>query len=173
VLVTVRHPAAFAGSLQRLGWSFDFKNLLDQPLLMRDHLKKYRDDMLMMKGDDILGQAALLWKMIYDSVHSTRQVNPEFLLVRHEDLSHDPVAGFRDLYSALGLDFNSRVEKFILKSSGSGNPKELSRKKTHSVKLDSAANLKNWKKRLAETDIKRIREITGDISRLYYSDEEW
>jgi len=173
VVITVRHPAAFAGSLQRLGWNFDFDNLLVQPLLIRDHLEKYRDDMLAMKKDDFIGQAALLWKMIYASVHTTRQLNPDLIVVRHEDLSRDPVGGFADLYEALGLDFSSRVERYILRLSSSENPKELSKQKTHSVKLDSAAQVKNWKKRMAEDDVKRIREITREISDLYYSDEEW
>jgi hypothetical protein len=173
VVVTVRHPAAFAGSLQRLDWSFNFNDLLDQPLLMRDHLEIYRDEMRAVKKDDILGQASLLWKMIYASVHSTRKLNPDFIVVRHEDLSRDPINGYRDLYAKLGLDFSSRVEQFILNSSSSENPKELSKKKTHSVKLDSAANIKSWKKRMPEEDVKRIREITEDVSRVYYSDEEW
>jgi hypothetical protein len=173
VVVTVRHPAAFAGSLQRLGWSFDFNDLLDQPLLMRDHLEKYRDEMLAVKKDDVIGQAALLWKMIYASVHTARQLNPDFIVVRHEDLSLDPVGGYRDLYSKLGLDFSSRVETYVLNASSSENPKELSKRKTHSVRLDSAANVKNWKKRMAEDDVKRVYEITGDASQLYYSDEEW
>ncbi|MBK9925619.1 MAG: sulfotransferase [Anaerolineales bacterium] len=173
VVITVRHPAAFAGSLQRLDWSFDFNDLLGQPLLMRDHLEIYRNEMQAVKKDDIIGQASLLWKMIYASVHSTRKLNPDFIVVRHEDISRDPINGYRDLYAKLGLDFSSRVEQFILNSSSSENPKELSKKKTHSVKLDSAANIKSWKKRMPEETVKRIREITDDVSRLYYSDEEW
>jgi hypothetical protein len=171
VVVTVRHPAAFASSLQRLGWSFDFNHLLDQPLLMRDHLKKYRGEMLAVKADDIIGQASLLWKLIYASVHSTRELNPDRIVVRHEDLSRDPVNRYRDLYSKLNLEFGSRVQRFIENSSSSENPRELSR--TQSVNLDSLANIKNWKKRLSEEEITRIRETTEEISHLYYSDEEW
>jgi len=173
IIVTVRHPAAFASSLQRLNWSFDFNDLLDQPLLMRDHLEKYRDEMSAIKKDDIIGQASLLWKMIYASVHSTRWLNPDLLAVRHEDLSRDPVDQYRNLYSKLGLEFSSRVQKFIENSSSSENPTELSHRKTHSVKLDSLANIKNWQKRLPEEDITRIRKITEETSSLYYSDEEW
>lgn len=173
IVITVRHPAAFASSLQRLGWNFDFNDLLDQPLLMRDHLEKYRDEMLSVKKDDILGQASLLWKLIYASVHATRELNPEFIVVRHEDLSRDPVTGYRALYATLGLDFSSRVERFILNSSSSDNPKELSKRKTYSVKMDSAASIKNWRKRMSDEDLRRIREITEDVSHLYYSDEEW
>ncbi|MEP7134750.1 MAG: sulfotransferase [Chloroflexota bacterium] len=173
IVVTVRHPAAFASSLQRLGWNFDFKDLLDQPLLMRDHLENYRDVMQAVKSDDVIGQAALLWKLIYHAVHTSIKLNLAWTVVRHEDFSRDPVNQFRDLYSKLGLGFTARVEKEITNSSSSENPAELSLKKTHSVKLDSAANVKNWKKRLAADDLKRIREITGETADLYYSNEDW
>jgi hypothetical protein len=173
IVITVRHPAAFASSLQRLGWSFDFKDLLDQPLLMRDHLEPYREQMSAIKADDVIGQASLLWKLIYASVQTSRKLTPDLHIVRHEDFSREPLNNYRDLYAALGLGFTSRVQKTILNASSSENPAELSLKKTHSVKLDSAANVKNWKKRLAVEDLKRIRDLTADVAGLYYSNEDW
>ncbi len=173
VIITVRHPAAFASSLQRLNWNFDFKDLLEQPLLMRDYLEIYHKQMLAIKANDVIGQASLLWKMVYHSVHTNRSLNPDIQVVRHEDFSRDPLNQYRNLYATLGLGFTSRVQKIILNSSSSENPAELSLKKTHSVKLDSAANIKNWKKRLSAEDLKRIRDITEEVSELYYSNEEW
>ena len=173
VVITIRHPAAFASSLQRLNWPFDFQDLLNQPLLMRDHLEADRDQMQSMKVDDVIGQAALLWKLIYRSVHAACEQNPDFILVRHEDLSRDPIPGYRDLYQSLDMDFTPRVEKFILNSSSSENPKESSRTKVHGFKLDSRANIDIWKKRLTAEDIDRVHEITEEISPLYYSDAEW
>ena len=181
VVITVRHPAAFASSLQRLNWNFDFKDLLEQPLLMRDYLEAYREQMSAIKADDVIGQAALLWKMIYHSVHTTlrhaqddaRSLNPDIQVVRHEDFSRDPLNQYRDLYAALGLGFTSRVQRVIMNASNSENPAELSLKKTHSVKLDSAANIKNWKKRLSAEDLKRIRNMTEGVADTYYSNEEW
>jgi len=173
VVVTVRHPAAFASSLKRLNWPFDFQDLLDQPLLMRDHLEPYREEMLSIKPEDVIGQSALLWKLIYRSAHAAREAHPDFLFVRHEDLSLDPIPGYRALYASLGLEFTPRVEKTILNSSSSENPGELSRKKVHAIKLDSRANLNNWKKRLTAEEIERIHSLTEEISALYYSDAEW
>ena len=173
VVITVRHPAAFASSLQRLNWHFDFKDLLDQPLLLRDHLEPFREPMLSVPADDVIGQAALLWKMIYATVHTFRESHPEWILVRHEDYSRAPVECFRTLYSKLGLDFTKRVEKVILDSTSSKNPTELSRKKTHSVKMDSVASLKNWRKWLTAEDIDRIRTLTEGVAELYYSAEDW
>jgi len=173
VVITVRHPAAFASSLKRLNWPFDFQDLLSQPLLMRDHLEPYRHEMQSMKADDVIGQAALLWKLIYRSVHATRESNPDFMIVRHEDLSRDPISGYRDMYKALGLEFTTRVEKINLNSSSSENPKELSHKKVHGFKLDSRASIDIWKKRMSTEEVDRVREITQEISPLYYSDAEW
>jgi hypothetical protein len=173
VVITVRHPAAFASSLKRLNWPFDFQDLLNQPLLMRDHLEPYREAMQSVKADDVIGQAALLWKLIYSSVHTIQSLHPDFLVVRHEELSRDPISEYRALYEALDLEFTSRVEKTILNSSSSENPRELSRKKVHAVKLDSRANVDNWKKRLTAEEIERVRKMTEDISTFYYSDAEW
>jgi hypothetical protein len=173
MVITVRHPAAFASSLKRLDWPFDFQDLLDQPLLMRDHLEPYREEMQSMRKDDVVGQAALLWKLIYRSVHATCSLHPEFLIVRHEDLSRDPIPGYRMLYAALGLEFTPRVEKTILSSSSSENPRELAHKKVHDIHLDSRANVDNWKKRLSTQEIERVRRMTEEVSTLYYSDVEW
>ena len=173
MVITVRHPAAFASSLKRLNWFFDFEDLLDQPLLMRDHLEPYREEMRSIPPGDIIGQASLLWKMIYCSVHATHERNPDFIVVRHEDLSRDPVPGYRRLYQLLGLEFTPGVEKIILNSSSSENPVESSRKKIHEFKLDSRANIDIWKKRLSVEEIDRIHQMTADISALYYSDAEW
>jgi hypothetical protein len=173
VVFVVRHPAGFASSLKRLNWPFDFRDLLDQPLLMRDHLAEDRADMEKIQPDDIVSQAALLWRMIYRVVHSTRNLHPDFKMVRQEDLSRDPVRGYRELYGTLGLDFTPRVERIIHNSSSSDNPAEVSKKKVHSVKLDSLANIDSWKKRLSTDEIARIRKITESVSHLYYSDAEW
>ena len=170
VVVTIRHPAGFASSLKRLYWPFDFHDLLDQPLLMRDHLEPFRADMERIAADDIIGQSALLWKMVYKVVHANRETHPSILVVRHEDLSLDPLAGYARVFESLGLAYPERVQDVIRHSSSSENPAELSRQKVHSVKLDSRANLDNWKKRLTSEEISRIRSMTEDVAHLYYPD---
>ncbi|GAB4503172.1 MAG: hypothetical protein Fur0043_01640 [Anaerolineales bacterium] len=173
VVVTVRHPAAFASSLKRLNWPFDFRDLLGQPLLMRDWLEEDRAAMEAMPADDLIGQAALLWRMIYRVVARTRDLLPPLIIVRHEDLSRDPLPGYRALYHSLGLDFTPQVERTILNASSAENPKELPQKQVHAVKLDSRANLDNWKKRLSADEIERVRQVCGEVAALFYSDSEW
>ena len=173
IVIAVRHPAAFVSSLKRLNWPFDFQDLLDQPLLMRDFLEPYREQMETAKNEDIIGQASLLWTLIYRSVQVTLGRHPDFIAVRHEDLSLDPVNVYRRLYDSLGLDFTKRVEKVILNSSSSENPEEPSSGNIYSVKLNSRTNVDTWKKRLSADEIQRIRERTEEVSQLFYPDVGW
>jgi hypothetical protein len=175
VVITVRHPAAFVSSLKRLDWPFEFDHLLSQPLLMRDWLEPFRKEMqkLLTTREDVIGSAALLWRMIYYVVDACREENASFQVVRHEDLSVDPVNGFRQLYEKLGLQFTPDIQQIIAQSSSSSNPQERSRRTVHTTKLDSRANIDNWKRHLTPAEIARIRTLTPDISSLYYEDKEW
>ena len=141
VVITVRHPAGFASSLKRLNWEFDFRDLLEQPLLMEKWLDVDRAEMEAAQTDDVLGQAALLWRMVYRIVARMMKMYPSFIIVRHEDLSLDPVSCYRDLYATLDLDFTPSVEKTISNASSSNNPTEVSKGNVYAVKLDSRANL--------------------------------
>jgi hypothetical protein len=175
VVITVRHPAAFASSLKRLNWPFDFSDLLNQPLLMQDWLEADRSAMEAMAHtpQDIIGQASLLWRLVYHAVAEYCQQFPNFQVVRHEDLSVRPIDGYRALYASLGLEFTSQVEQSIHESSSAENPTELSKRAVHAVRLDSQANLSNWKHRLGAAEIERIRQLTGEIAERYYPDLSW
>jgi hypothetical protein len=175
VVVTVRHPAAFASSLKRLGWPFNFADLLAQPLLMRDLLGPYRPEMeeILATPDDVIAQASLLWRLVYQAVARYCEQYPGIQLAYHEAFSLHPVDSFRDLYAALGMDFNRRAEKAVLTSSSADNPKEAAQKQVHVVRLDSAANLNNWKHRLTPEEIARVRQLSAEVAAGYYPDEDW
>jgi hypothetical protein len=175
VVILVRHPLAFVSSLKRLGWDFDFRDLFAQPLLMQDHLESFRGEMeaSLENPEDIIAQGSLLWRIVYTVMDRFREMHPEFLVVRHEDLSHQPESGFHQLYTALGLAFSQRVQQTLANSSQSDNPEELSKRKVHAVNLNSRANLSNWKKRLTDEEILRIRKLTTDIAEKFYPEEFW
>jgi hypothetical protein len=175
VVITVRHPAAFASSLKRLGWTFNFQHLLDQPLLMRHWLEPFRGEMEQAQAqpDDLIYRASLLWRLVYHVVRQYQEQNLPYHIVRHEDLSLDPVEGYKSLYQQLGLPFTSQAEAAIRKASGAGNPDELSKAKVHSVHLDSRANLKNWHKRLTREETARIQDLTAGTANHFYTQEDW
>lgn len=175
VVILVRHPAAVTSSLMRLGWNFDFHDLLQQPLLMRDWLESFRRDMegLLDSPEDVIAQSCLLWRMVYHVVSRLRELYSQFLIIRHEDISMDPIREFENLYEALHLEYSHSVMQTILNSSSRKNPPEASRKAAHSVHLNSLSSIENWKYRMSKSDIERVRELTSDVAPLFYSDQDW
>jgi Sulfotransferase domain len=173
VVVMVREPLAVVSSWKRLEWSFDFTNLLEQPALMRDWLGPFEAEMTaaLSPARDLVDRIALLWRVIYSVVADERF--PAVRLVRHEDLSRDPVHGYAELYEALGLTFSDTVAKAVEASSSSENPTETSVEQPHETRIDSRANLQNWRHRLSEDEIARIRAVTEETAALYYPELVW
>ena len=175
VVVTVRHPAAVVSSWKRLEWDFDPAQLLGQPALMRDLLEPLRPDLerALEPPHDLVDRVALLWHVVYLTVARLREQLPGLRVVRQEDLSRDPVDGFRTLYEALGLPLTPQAEEAITAASSAGNPKETSVERPHETRLDSRANLASWKRRLTGEEIDRIRRVTEETAALYYGAGEW
>jgi Sulfotransferase family len=173
-VVTVRHPAAVVSSWKRLGWPVDLDQLLAQPLLIRDWLEPYERDLRKLRSsDDVVSQVSLLWAIVYDFIASLPDRPDSLRIVRHEDLSTNPVEGYRELYAALGLSFTARVEQAVRDASSPSNPKQISVAQPYAVRLDSRANLFNWKERLTAEEIARVRALTYDVAARFYEADWW
>jgi Sulfotransferase family len=173
-VVTVRHPAAVVSSWKRLRWPVDLDQLLAQPLLVRDWLEPYERELRNLRSsNDIVSQVSLLWAIVYDFVASLPDRLGSLRIVRHEDLSTNPIEGYRELYAALGLSFTDRVEQAVIDASSPSNPKQISVAEPYAVRLDSKANLFNWKERLTADELARVRRLTYEVAARFYEDEWW
>ncbi len=173
VVVMIRHPAAFVGSLKKARWAFRFGQFLEQPLLMQHHLLGFRTEIeaFATKTADIVDQGILLWNVIYDVILQYRNRHPDWIFVRHEDLSRDPVSRFSDLFQRLGLKYTDSVRRAIADFSGPHNPGEQ-----HSgshIRRDSESNIWNWKNRLTPGEIRRVRKQTEAVAGQFYGEEDW
>jgi hypothetical protein len=175
VVVTVRHPAAVVSSWKRLDWDFDFAHLLGQPDLVRDLLGPFRSDMerALEPSHGLVDRVALLWHVVYRIVAGYRERFAAFHIVRQEDLSREPLEGYRALYEALGLPLTREAENAITAASSAANPKETSVENPHETSLDSRANLTSWKSRLTDDEVDRIRTVTEETAALFYGDHGW
>jgi len=173
VVVLIRHPAAFVSSLKNLGWGQPFADFAAQPELMRDLLAPFRGEIeqALAGAGDSIDRSAMLWKIIHHVILQYRERHAGWLLRRHEDLSRKPLAEFEVLYSTLGLRFDDRVRRVIVKYSGDQNPRDPS--DARSMKRDSTGNTQNWAYRLTSEEIDRIRTRVEDVSSRFYSDDDW
>ena len=123
VVVTVRDPVATVSSWRRLGWTPRLAELLAQPALVRDRLQRFVPELeagLLSNGDGV-GPASLLWRVIYGTVAAYRSEIGGLEVVRHEDLSADPVPAFAAPYDRLGLPFGPEAEQAIVTATTAGS----------------------------------------------------
>ena len=171
VIVLMRHPGVFAASLKRLGWRHPFEHFLDQEMLMQRHLEPYRVE-IASKPHDIVEQAAIIWKCLYDVLFTYLDSNPTWLVRKHEVLSGNPVVELRHLYEALGLQWSATVEENVAKYTRRGNPVGAPSGTVHHILRDSAANITHWKETLTEEEIARVHEKTRPISSIHYPNND-
>jgi len=175
VVVMVRHPAAFVSSMKRMNWPFQPRRwALSQPALMRDFLEPYRAELeaLDRTGGDIIDQASLLWKVLAHVVAQYRERHPDWIYLRHEDISLEPVAGFETLYGQLGLDFSEPIRCTIENYSAASNPNQAEGD-AKTIQLNSRENISSWKKRLSLHEIDRIRFRVEGVCEAFYPDADW
>jgi len=168
VIITVRHPAAFVASLKVKGWEFDFNNFFDQSNLMRVYLSDYRAEIetAVKEQPDVVSQGILLWNAIYTTVWQFKEKYKDaWLIVKHEDLSINPMDEYARIFDYLKLEFTDRVKQAIVKSTTATEGSKHKR--------DSAKNVQTWKQRLSPEEIALIKEKTAPIWTKYYTEADW
>lgn len=175
VVVMIRHPAAFAGSLKRLDWKFDFRNWADQPLLLRDLAGPFADRIRTAAAEDgdVIDQAVLMWNVIHHVIRDFRDRHPHWAFVRHEDLAEEPVKGFRDLFERLDLAWDRTAERIIVRSSTDESRREVPTYLHRTVRRDSRAARWTWLRRLTAEERARVREGTAEVATAFYDEGDW
>lgn len=173
-VVLVRDPVSFVGSWRKLGWAMHFHELLEQPLLVRDHLEPYVDRMRSLVGSpDWLARTCLLWEATYDIVDRSFRDLPGVSLVGYEDLVADPLEGFRRLYGDVGLTWSAQARERVLaattggEGSASGSHRWSLRgglSRTAYRPMSSETALSTFRGRLSAEEIDRVRELTAAVA---------
>ncbi len=175
VVVMIRHPAAFAGSLKSKNWRIKFSDFLEQSLLMQEYLYPFEAEMKEYdkQEPDTIDQAILMWKIFHYMIMKYQDKYKDWIFLRHEDISREPLLGFQNLYEKLDIEFSESIKEKIKEYSSSTTSNERLGGSNSELKRDSKANIYGWKKRLSSTEIERIRSKVESISSAFYSDADW
>ncbi|MCG5216875.1 sulfotransferase [Streptosporangium soli] len=112
VIVLVRDPVSLVASWRRLGWTVYLHELLEQPLLVRDH-PEAESLRPLIGSQDHLAKIAALWRFAGTVTDRLVDRHPGIRIVRYEDLAADPLTGFRRLYAWADLPWSPRAESRI------------------------------------------------------------
>lgn len=188
VVVLVRHPVTFVGSWQRLDWTVDLRQLLDQPLLVRDLPDNFVAELDRLAGtEDRIAKAALLWRLTYTLVHQhLAEAGDDIRLRRYEDLAADPTCEFRRLFHELGLTWNPRAERRIRAATFGTNDAQHrgATEQAHPWSLRGGVSrtayrpmrsteaLTSYRDRLTPAEIDRVRALTVDVAPSFYPNSQ-
>ncbi len=175
VVVMIRHPAAFVGSIKKLNWGFDYeRNWLAQDLLMRDLLGPWADSFRGYRGEvDIVGEGIVMWNAMYDVVRGYRERHPDWHFVKYDDLADEPLGGFAGLYGRLGLRWDERARREVERSSSESNVKDVPAWRRRAINRDSRAAKRTWTQRLTPEEVERVRRGVAEVAPSFYGEEDW
>ncbi len=178
VVMVVRHPGAYVNSIKRLNWPMCVEEFASQPLLMNtlpewltSEIHSRIAERPRPKGY-VTEDAALCWKVFHQVVHQYRNRHPEWILVRHEDISLNYIEGFRALYSKLDLTWDHEIERIIHSHCNSGN-ETVQGDVCHHFTQNSAELTRLWKENLSPGERETVRLVTEPVASLFYDDSSW
>ena len=176
-VVMVRHPAAFVASVLLKGWSFDFQNFLRQPAVIDEFFPEDRSAIVAqtVRGEhDLLGGAALLWRLLHKVIQRYQEQHPAWIYLRHEDVSADPAVQFCQLFERLNLPFTARTAGYLRNTSETADRRYVLKSTSiHNVVRDSRQNIHVWQQRLQPAEITRIRTLVGETAEVFYCAGDW
>ena len=171
VVIVVRHPAAVVASFLRLGWRFPIDEMVAQPGMQ--HVLGATAGALPPPPRDAVVEGAYLWLLQQKVLDAYAERNPAMLVVRHEDLSREPLPRFLELYTSLGLTWTDDVARTITEHTSRENPVEAPGGVAHALARDSADLVKAWRRRMTDEQVALVRGIVEPVSRRRYDDADW
>lgn len=160
VLVTARHPAAFALSLMERGWTFDFNHLSEQADLLSRCLAGMADEIQAAAHTppSFARQAGLLWKALYTFVQSELAPRPDTVIARHEDIVKSPSASFERLSTRFDFVIGRRLRR------------RMSSLEAAAASGATSQFTDRWRTELGPDQLAELRDAVGDSATWLYPD---
>lgn len=180
VVILTRHPAAFISSLLRMKWDFPFSHLANQPELINALLKPFEEEIRRTAerqeaGDSppLIRQGILLWTIFNHVIATFRDRHTEWLIMRHEDISRDPMSAFQTICDHTGVPFSDAVQRRAHETTAASNSNRLADHQVHKLRRDSESNIWIWKERLTQEQIDLIRSGIPEQGAPFFQKKDW
>ncbi len=168
VVIVLRHPAAFIGSLKTAGWAIPFPHLLEQKRMLNMYFNEFIPKLESYSKNhyDVIDQGILIWNIVYSRIKYYSDIyKNEWYFIKHEALSKNSIVEYTKLFNFLGIEFSDKIKSIIAKSSDGSSINHLSR--------NSVQNLETWKTRLTQEEISRIKSGTSNLYSYFYDEKDW
>ncbi len=169
VVFITRNPLALVASCKHVDWGVPFDRLAHQEALLDDYLPQFKKQAQeYAKGKHSkLEETVLLYNMVYQKAYELKQRYPNWIFVKHEDISINPEQEFRKLFEKLGLEHSLQVEAKVAELTNSKNTADSSKQHIHSLHRKSEEVTDLWKKRLTKEEIAYVKKECKNVAALH------
>ena len=173
VVVMIRQPASFVGSIKKAEWEFPFDHILQQPRLIQRYLSGFEAEILDYTNNkrSIVEQAVLLWKLFHTVIDHYRVEKAQWIFLRQEDVASEPVKEYKNLYKRLGITYKSKYDRVIESHSHVNGSNARLTKYSHIVR-ESSSTVNDWKDRLSHDEYQYVMSETAELALKFYTREE-
>jgi phage I-like protein len=105
--------------------------------------------------------------MVYEKAHELSQKYPDWIFIKHEDISTNPQEEFRTLFDKLGLDYSQKVEAKVNELTNAKNKADSGKERIHSLHRKSKDVAELWKKRLTKEEIAYVTKTCKKVAALH------
>ena len=167
-VIIVRHPASLVASFKRVSWWPQTRELISQPLFVRDCLSE--EDLAYYSSYDHSSLTDACFHWLFTNRTLLRWADAfGWPVITHEELCASPVQTFRALYDTLGLPWSSYVERKIHRKTHGGNSPEARQGRVQDFSRDSAEIFEMRRDSLTADQRRIIFDITSEVTLQLYS----
>ena len=164
VVVMLRNPWAVAASFKRMRWAFDLDEIMSRIQQAGQPHFRLNDKAWKLRHEPA-ANAALLWFIIYSSLHA--QLAPEGGLIglSLDELIQDPATVYAELFDLLGLPWTESVKRGVLKRylGKQSEPRVPIGEKAHDRKRDLASMNQYWRKLLSADEQALVSAVCEEL----------
>lgn len=171
-VVVIRHPLSFIASLKRVNWWPDIKKIIDQKHLFADYLLADQD-LWRSEWKSPLEGAAAHWRLIHMILQEQASRYPDWKIIKLEEISAQPVDGFKQLYNELSLPWSGMVERRILKMTQGAGSGEVRSNRVQDLSRNSAKIFELRKNSLSAKERRLVYEVVKDVSQVHYCERSF
>ena len=171
-VIIIKHPTSFIASLRRVGWWTSPRDISNHSYLAEQYFEDAPELFEKVYENPILA-AAEYWRVVHKVLLEQAQKYQDWHIIKHEDLSADPVLIFKDLYAKLGLPWSGAVEHKIVAQTQNNASARARKGRVQDFKRNSSEIFRVNRDSLTQEERRAIFEIVQDTASALYSRESF
>lgn len=157
-VIIIKHPTSFIASLKRVGWWKTPHEISNLSCLTENYFSDFLDIFEKTHSNPIV-ESTKYWCVVHKTLLEQARKYPDWQVIKHEELSKDPVQIFKALYTKLDLPWSKAIEKKIVTQTQGNRSAKAQKGRVQDFRRNSADIFKASQQSLTIEERQKIFEV--------------